>query len=393
MPPHIPTHDLWWLAAGSAGYGARYVRQRWRVEHPAVGIVEDPTEYLLELQAEYGYNAHSLVSIAPGADAWSHRGIDGAVIYSKFGHVWLAAGDPVTSPDEAVHLALEFARAAHSKGRVAAFVPATARFALAASKSGFSAIKVGAAPYFDLTTWAPRGDRAKKMRAGVNQAHRAGVTVESWDTFDASLKHETADLCLRWLGTRRAATTFGWLLALDPFLHGDRKRFYGARDAAGRLVGLVAASPMPARECWYLEDVLRQPDAPQGTADLLVVEALNQLAASGEKFATLGTSPLAKDGEDLVPSGDHKVVERALEVASKRLGPFYNFEGLRRFKAKFVPTWWESEYVLAQRGVMVPPRVAHAILRAIAPCGLTQLLTRKVARTLKPIVPSRLSLW
>jgi hypothetical protein len=59
---------------------------------------------------------------------------------------------------------------------------------------------------------------------------------------------------------------------------------------------------------------------------------------------------------------------------------FYNFEGLRRFKGKFVPSWWESEYALHQRGVTIPPRVGHALVRAIVPGGLTQLLTRQALR-------------
>ena len=63
-------------------------------------------------------------------------------------------------------------------------------------------------------------------------------------------------------------------------------------------------------------------------------------------------------------------------MASRRLGAFYNFEGLRRFKGKFAPSWWESEYALAQRGVAMPPRVGYAIVRALVPGGVPQLLTR-----------------
>ena len=145
----------------------------------------------------------------------------------------------------------------------------------------------------------------------------------------------------------------------------------------------LAASPIPARDGWYLEDVLREPDAPQGAADLLVVEALRRLASEGASIATLGTAPLAKFGDDDLSTHDHPVIERALNGAARRLGAFYSFKGLRRFKAKFVPSWWESEYVLLQKGVMVPTRVAHAILRAIVPGGLTQLLTRKVVQKVR----------
>jgi lysylphosphatidylglycerol synthetase-like protein (DUF2156 family) len=148
-----------------------------------------------------------------------------------------------------------------------------------------------------------------------------------------------------------------------------------------KLVGFLAASPIPARKGWYLEDVLRQPNAPPGVADLLVVEALNALKSEGELMATLGTAPLAPDGPaDGVFTGEHRVVERGLRLAAKRLGGLYNFDGLRRFKGKFVPSWWESEYALGQRGVSMPPRVVHAILRALVPGGVPQLLTRQVLR-------------
>lgn len=386
MHPHIPIHDLWWLAAGGgASYGARYVTHKVRVLR-SLGRrphTVDPTAELLRLQSTYGYNAHSLVSITPGAITWTMPGIDGAIIYGEFGRVWLAAGDPLANPEDVKPLVRGFMTAATEARRIAAFVPVTERFARTAVPLGLSAIKIGAAPYFDLRVWQPRGNAAKKMRAGVNRALRAGVQIESVVSFTEKLRKETAALCLQWLKTRRAVTTFGWLLALDPFLRADRKKLFTAREANDRLVGLLAASPIPARDGWYLEDVLRAPDAPQGTADLLVFESLQRLKADGATMATLGTAPLARKGEDDISTHDHPVIERALVLASKRLSAFYNFEGLRRFKSKFVASRWESEYALVQHGVLVPSRVAHALLRAIVPGGLKQFLARRVLRSIK----------
>jgi phosphatidylglycerol lysyltransferase len=384
--PHIPVHDLWWLAAGGgASYGARYVTHKVRTVRGLARRYRavDPTAELLRLQSAYGYNAHSLVSIAPGALTWTMPGIDGAIIYGEFGRVWLAAGDPLAKADDMKSLVKGFMTAATKARRIAAFVPATERFAREGVQLGLSAIKIGAAPYFDLQVWQPRGNSAKKMRAGVNQALRGGIQIQSVVGFSEKLKKETAELCLRWLKTRRAATTFGWLLALDPFLRSERKKLFAARDANHRLVGLLAASPIPARDGWYLEDVLRAPDAPQGTADLLVFEALRRLKAEGATMATLGTAPLAREGVDDISTHDHPVIERALRLASKRLSAFYNFEGLRRFKSKFVASWWESEYALVQHGVLMPSRVAHALLRAIVPGGLKQFLARRALRSMR----------
>jgi len=387
----IPIHDLWWLAAGgSAGAGARFMKARIDAALTArrLSRLRDPTGELLRLQTLHGYNPHSLVSIAPGALVWSTPDIDGAIIYGEFGRVWLVAGDPLAPLEDMAELARQFAAFAKQKNRVVAFVPTSAEFARLITPDDFTAVKVGASPYFDLQTWNPRGDCAKKMRAGVNQARRTGVVVEMIsEGVDESLKKETAQLCLDWLGSRRTATTFGWLIALDPFLHSEYKKYFAAR-VNGKLVGILAASPIPARKAWYLEDVLREPDAPPGTATLLVVEALANLKAAGVTLATLGTSPLVTDGPDDVLSTEHPVIDRALRLTSQRMGAFYNFEGLRRFKGKFVPSWWESEYALGQRGAIMPPRVAHAILRALVPGGVTQLLTRQAARMIRGSTPT-----
>lgn len=383
MHPHIPVHDLWWLAAGGAGYGARYIGQRWRALLTPTLPVHDPTDELLKLQSRYGYNAHSLVSIAQGARIWTTPKVEGAIIYGQWGRVWLAAGDPLAAEDEMSAMVQGFIEAAREKNCIAAFVPATARLARATVPSQLKAVKVGAAPYFDLRAWEPRGNRAKKLRAGVNQARRAGVQIEFIDCAGERLKRETAVLCQSWLKTRRTATTFCWLLALDPFLHAERKRFFAARNATGELVGFLAASPIPARDGWYLEDFLRSPDAPQGTTDLLVMEALTKLSAEGAKLATLGTSPLAPDGEREVPTVDY--LEKTMHTVAARFSHLYNFEGLRRFKAKFVPTWWESEYALVPRGVIVPPLVTYAMLRAVVPGGLTRLFARQLARMVHPL--------
>ena len=385
----IPVRDLWWLAAGGAGYGARYMKMRIDavVSARRRSRLPDPTGELLRLQTLYGYNPHSLVSIAPGAMLWSTPDIDGAIIYGEFGRVWLAAGDPLAPLEDMAELARQFAAFAKRKNRVVAFVPTSAEFARSVVPNDFIAVKVGASPYFDLQTWNPRGDSAKKIRAGVNQARRAGVTVEMVsDDIGETLKKETAQLCMHWLGSRRSATTFGWLVALDPFLHSEYKKYFTAR-VNGKLVGFLAVSPIPARKGWYLEDVLREPDAPQGTATLLVVEALAKLKAEGAALATLGTSPLSTDGPDDIRT-EHRMVARALEVASRKLAGFYNFEGLRRFKGKFVPSWWESEYVLGQGGVTVPPRIGHAVVRALVPGGLTQLLTRQALRVIRGSSPT-----
>src|SRR5258708_761958 len=127
----IPVRDLWWLAAGGAGVGARYMKTRIDAVLTARQRrrLPDPTGELLRLQTLYGYNPHSLVSIAPGALLWSTPEIDGAIIYGEFGRVWLAAGDPLSPLEDMAELARRFAAFARRKGRVVAFAPTSTEFA------------------------------------------------------------------------------------------------------------------------------------------------------------------------------------------------------------------------------------------------------------------------
>jgi phosphatidylglycerol lysyltransferase len=197
---------------------------------------------------------------------------------------------------------------------------------------------------------------------------------------DEQLVRETACLCKSWLTTRRSAIRFEWLFTVDLFQHKEKKKYFTARDADGKLVGFLAASPIPARDGWYLEDVLRSKDAPNGTTDLLVVEVLDLLKRGGAKLATLGTTLMATEG--VADSGVHisRVLSRLAWPVARCFSVFYNFDGVRRFKSKFAPSWWESEYVLMSNNVTAPPRVLGAVIHAIVPAGPSYLIARQINR-------------
>jgi lysylphosphatidylglycerol synthetase-like protein (DUF2156 family) len=343
-------------------------------------LLPDPTVDLLRLYQLHGYNAHALVGITPGIRLWTCPETEGAVAYSEFGKVWLVPGDPLASVDRLATVSNLFLKKARAEGRVVGFVPATQQFARHCSALGLRAVRIGAAPYFDLATWAPRGDRAKKARAGVNQARRAGVHVTEVVDGDDRLVRETACLCKSWLTTRRSAIRFQWLFTVDLFQHKEKKKYFTARDSAGRLVGFLSASPIPARDGWYLEDVLRSKDAPNGTTDLLVVEVLDALKRDGARLATLGTTLMATDGAADTHVQVSRVISKLAWSMASCFSIFYNFDGVRRFKSKFAPSWWESEYVLMSDNVTAPPRVLGALIHAIVPAGPTYLIARQMSR-------------
>ncbi|HKE56542.1 MAG TPA: DUF2156 domain-containing protein [Pyrinomonadaceae bacterium] len=374
---HFFSRHLWLIVAGGGvGVAGRYLRLRLRQAHTL--ILPDPSVDLLRLHQLHGYNAHSLVGIAPGIRLWSSREVEGSVAYNESGKVWLVPGDPLASSENLLQVVESFLRKARAERRIVAFMPTTQRLAKHSSRLGLRALRIGAAPYFDLATWAPRGDRAKKARAGVNQARRAGVSVAEVVEVDERLIREATCLCKSWLNTRRSAVRFGWLFAVDLFQHKELKKYFTARDSTGKLVGFLAASPIPAREGWYLEDILRRRDAPNGTTDLLVVEALESFKRAGAKLATLGTVLLATDGDQDVQVSP--LLSKGMRFVADCFSIFYNFEGVRRFKTKFAPSWWESEYVLLSPNPTAPPRILRGFFHAIVPAGPSYLIARQMSR-------------
>lgn len=380
MPNFVLASELT-LAAG-AGFSTLYLslKNLRTANLPAPLYTEVESLELLRLQSLYGYNAHSLVAVAETDRAWFDFSTQSCAAYSQHGKVRLVAGDIIASESNLAEAAAKFIAAAENQNKIPVFMPATEQFARAVVSDRMKAIKIGAAPYFDLQNWNPRGNKAKHLRAQLNQGKRAGISVEKIVNIGESLRAEIEELCQSWQTNCRAAVKFGWLFGLSPMRFAEHKRFFAARSAEGQLIGLLAASPIPAREGWYLEDVLRHADAPNGTTDMLVYEALTTFAAEGAKLATLGTVPLAADGEDTISTSGSFLTKRALKFSCTHLQSLYGFEGLRRFKARFVPSWWESEYVVAPKCLFITPRVANAFSKAILPDGLFDLAKRQIAQ-------------
>lgn len=363
------------ILAASAGISPFYLL--WRKLHSKNRLVvvhPDDGADALRLQQIHGYNAHSLVSISGEKKFWFNSAKEGAISYNEKGNVWIVGGEPIASEKGLLPTTQEFLAYARTKKKKVAFLPVTERFARLIDSTKFDVIKIGAAPYFDLQNWNPRGNKAKHLRVALNNSKRAGLSVAEITQVTGEFRSEVAELSAQWLKSRRAKVTFGWLFALNVFEKAENKKFFAARDESGKLVGVLAASPIPLREGWYLEDVLRAEDAQKGTSELLVYETLKILASQGAKLATLGTVPLSEKGADDLMTNHNRLTKMSLKLSRRKLGGIYNFEGLQRFKSKFVPTWWESEYAVSGRGRFSALRIVHALFYIIVPGGIAKTI-------------------
>ncbi len=113
----------------------------------------------------------------------------------------------------------------------------------------------------------------------------------------------------------------------------------------GEPVAFANLWPSAGREEVAVDLMRFSPDAPPGAMDFLFVELMLWARQQGFGWFSLGVAPLAGlERHPLAPAW-HRIGNFIFRHGEH----FYNFEGLRRYKAKFHPTW-EPKYLVAPGG-------------------------------------------
>ncbi len=145
----------------------------------------------------------------------------------------------------------------------------------------------------------------------------------------------------------------------------SRPRRYFYVEIAGRLLAFLTCAPIPARNGYLLEDVVRDPDAPNGCSELLIVEAIQSFRGEGIDWATLGVSPRISPADVHGLGGFTALLVRAaIGFAERRVG----LQALHHHRRKF-----DTRHVERVRLVKYPDRLRArdlvGILRAFRVLG------------------------
>jgi phosphatidylglycerol lysyltransferase len=286
----------------------------------------DERARVLALLKRHGWHVTSFQVLEPQF----HYRIDGegCVAYAPTRTAWVAAGAPIADRAEVPARMREFTAAAASEGKRARFFAIERAFV----PEGFRAVAIGARPVWDPSRWEEVLRSHRSLREQVRRARAKQVTVRRATAGElaegAPLRSRVEALISRWLRSK-PMPAMGFLVDVQPFAFGEERRYFVAEQGE-KVVGFLAAVPVYARNGWLLEDLLRDPSAPNGVTELLVDAAMRTFAQEGSRFATLGQVPLAG-------------IERGwLKAIRDRSRWLYDFEGLRAFKSKLRPDTWEE---------------------------------------------------
>lgn len=295
------------------------------------GIGTDRERLVVPLLRRYGRTASAFRAVGPDLACWMAPQGDAVVAYAASAGAMVAAGEPIADLPELVPVAEGFLAYARSVGKRASFFATEGRLAPSPQLRRWL---IGEQPVWDPRDWSSHLASHRSLREQVRRARAKGIRVQALDadTVHASPIRETvAAMLARWRATRGMAA-MAFLVSVD-LVSASAERRYLLAWHHGELAALLVLAPVPARNGWVFEHVLRDPDAPNGTLELLVDHMMRQLADEQVAWATLGLAPL------------HGEVAPWLRHVRRWSTPLFNFEGLAAFKRKLRPAAWEPIYL------------------------------------------------
>jgi phosphatidylglycerol lysyltransferase len=332
-----------------------------------------------DLVLRFGWNSTAYQILNPGIELWFSSADEGVVGFVRHRGMLVVAGAPVCAPDRLDAVAAEFVAAAHGRGERVCYFGAGERLDSSyGSDPSWSRVLLGAQPAWDPHNWPAAVAKRGSLRAQFNRARNKSVTVTEWAPAKAE-NHAALRLVLsQWLAMRHLPPLH-FLIEPETLSDLRDRRVFVAERGRRDVVAFTVLSPVPARDGWLVEQIVRGSEAPNGTAELLLDTAMRAVAASGSTYATLGLSPLSHRAE-LEPLHQPLWLSFVLRWVRLYGARFYNFGGLDAFKAKFNPEVWEPVYAIVEGGSF-PPRALYAIAGAFSGGAPIRLVLRALLRS------------
>jgi phosphatidylglycerol lysyltransferase len=273
---------------------------------------------------------------------------DAFMMYQINGRSWVSLGDPVGSSAGQEEIVWRFRELSDRHGGWSVFYHVSADCLPLYVDLGLAVMKLGEEARVHLPDFSLEGSARAELRTQRRRAERDGASFE--------VLHPQA---LPQLLPQLRAVSDAWLedkaVAEKSFSVGAFSESYVSNFPMA--VVRVGSELVAFASLWIAGtgeeiavDLMRfGPDAPRGAMDFLFVELLLWGRAQGYRWLNLGMAPLAGLEKHPLAPAWHRVGNIVFRYGEY----FYNFDGLRRYKAKFDPVW-ESKYLASPGGLALP---------------------------------------
>ena len=313
---------------------------------------EIPLTYneILSSLKKYGYNTNSIFHLY---NSFRHLRVNekskGKLGEEIFGHEAhpgfnLVISDPLCDPRNCEEVLRRLKKFGTDKKKDTILFAIGPTFADAAKNLSFKVVAIGKEPQFDLKKWTSTS-LSPKLKSALRQVEKRGIVIEEFSLqqlHSRNMIDDMNEILQKWF-LSRSSGKFKSLTEVNPSAGSDDKKFFVAHQA-GRVDAFLVASPIYAKNGYFLQDLIRTTSSVSGVADALVVRALECLKSQGYEMASLGVSPLAGLNDPAV-NAKHPYLNKILNLVYEYQKFPVHFKDLYGFKRKFEPTHEEFAYV------------------------------------------------
>jgi phosphatidylglycerol lysyltransferase len=301
-------------------------------------------------------------------------------MYQVSGRSWISMGDPVVAHNDkagtnaqqaterAYEMAWSFREMSDEHGGWTVFYQVTPEFLPLYVDLGLALMKLGEEARVHLPEFSLEGSQRAEFRTTRRKAEREGVSFEVlMPPLQPEVLAELGDISQDWLSAKSANEK---RFSVGYFMPSYISQFPTAvARVQGKIVAFANLWPTITREELSVDLMRYSQLAPKGVMDYLFVEVMLWGKAQGYQWFNLGMAPLSGLEQHPLAPIWHRVGNLVFDVG----GHFYNFEGLRRYKEKFLPVW-EPRYLAAPGGLALP-RVLLDVTSLIAG-GLREIVSK-----------------
>lgn len=327
---------------------------------PAVASTED----LARARAIINRSDRSLANAAMAGDKrlLFNDAADAFLMYQVARRSWVALGDPIGARTGAEELAWRFRELADRHGGQTVFYQTGSERLPLYAELGLAPLKVGEDARVRLLDFSPDDPARAPVRQSHLRAQAEGLAFEVMpaDRVDG-LMPELQRISNAWLASKATGEKRFTVGCVSP--HYLRNFPLALVRASGAPAAFAVLWTTDTRAELAVDLMRFGPEAPPETMDFLLVELLGWGRDQGYAWLNLGMAPLSGlERHPLAPAW-HRVGNFVFRHGEH----FYDFEDLRRYKAKFDPQW-EPRY-LVTRGDTALPRVLMDVSVLIAGGG------------------------
>ena len=252
-------------------------------------------------------------------------------------------GNPLGEKDDLIDAIEEFAEKADLYGYTPVYYEVSQSLLPSFHENGYAFFKLGEEGFLNLESFSMEGSKKKNARSLLNKFTREQIQFEvAHPPFSADFMEELEDVSTQWLHNRKEK---GFSLGYFDENYLNQSDIAVVRGNENQILGFASLIPTyDGRETLSVDLMRFIPTAPKGVMDFIFLSLFIWSKEQGYKRFNMGMAPLSNVGLSKFSFLSEKIASQIFEHGQS----FYHFQGLRRFKDKYV-NHWEPKYLAYRR--------------------------------------------